>query len=784
MGNSGSSSSNLPSCVDRGVPIEIFNVAYIGSVPVKRGNGADVVQGAVQRLLSLKTKSRPVILMITTVGLYIIDKITGDTLKDLNIRDISFSAVDGDNSKLVSFFESNRVLRLITCHTFHVNKDAFRVCVAVNDAFKILSGEMAAPVAEIGTDTRTLTVIRKKISKEKAIEESLASVQTMDKGNLKESFNGIYFGFCLLSIPKGDVIATESKKRILQQDNIPVNVVIALYDKAIVVEDASDGSAYVINSILDISFIHLNDAKNEAVFILHDPRLDKITAYYFSIDITPPDQPSVRRQVDILQKAQRVFLEEQQKKRALEGGDADTSTSLATEAEQETGIILGTYEASYIGVVPIQDIQGLEVVNKALAIVEKSSKSTQGVFIQVGVDFIRTLDSLSHDTVSTFIIKDISFTTVAGDLQDVFAFIQHNESTNTNFCHLYRAAGERSFDIALAFNEAFKLAAAELKKNDGNPFKASGARYAPEGILFKNQVHRADLVARRAIGAGQYGQVYLAEQMMGSEGGGIVREPRAVKMLRGGASDDDRKDFVIEAETMLNLANPMLVSIVGVVMQQRPWLMVLEYLKYGDLGGVLKGCKTKNIVLTTPEMLHLSNQIAKGMVFMSSCNYIHMDLAARNCLLGENNVVKVADFGLTKKIWPGETCWKSKDLLTLPIKWCAIEALDSRTFSQASDVWSFGVVLWEIFSYGAVPYREEKLPEIQRKVREGLRLAIPANCSRDIYQIMQTCWMKNPDNRPLFKNLDITLSAKFQTYMSEGYTDIRDVGRLASGPAH
>ena len=128
--------------MDRGVPIEMFDVIYIGSVPVKRGAGDDIAREAVNRIVSLKSKIRIITLLVTTVGVYIIDKKTGDTLKEVNILDITFSAVNTENEKLVSFFESNRVLRLITCHSFKLNKNAFELCVAINDSFKILKGEV------------------------------------------------------------------------------------------------------------------------------------------------------------------------------------------------------------------------------------------------------------------------------------------------------------------------------------------------------------------------------------------------------------------------------------------------------------------------------------------------------------------------------------------------------------------------------------------------------------------------------------------------------------------
>lgn len=285
----------------------------------------------------------------------------------------------------------------------------------------------------------------------------------------------------------------------------------------------------------------------------------------------------------------------------------------------------------------------------------------------------------------------------------------------------------------------------------------------PPEHLVSRQVHRVDLRPIKAIGAGQFGQVYLAEQAVADGAGdhGTNATRRAVKMLRGGASDSDRDDFLREAQTMFDLENDHLVRIVGIVIQQKPWLMVLEYLRYGDLRNVLKAVQSKGITLSYYEQLQYCLNVASGMSFIASKRMIHMDLACRNCLVGDNNSVKIADFGITRPLPPDEDVWYSPTVLKLPVKWCAIESLDDRLFSEASDVWAFGVVMWEIASYGRMPYDQLKTQEVQRKVREGLRLEKPANCPDELYDLMQQCWRVNRTDRPNFHSLCSSINASF-----------------------
>ncbi|KAL8190951.1 UNVERIFIED_CONTAM: Vascular endothelial growth factor receptor 1, partial [Gekko kuhli] len=157
--------------------------------------------------------------------------------------------------------------------------------------------------------------------------------------------------------------------------------------------------------------------------------------------------------------------------------------------------------------------------------------------------------------------------------------------------------------------------------------------------------------------------------------------------------------------------------------------------------------------LTMEDLISYSFQVARGMEFLSSQKCIHRDLAARNILLSENNVVKICDFGLARDIYKNPDYVRKGDA-RLPLKWMAPESIFDKIYSTKSDVWSYGVLLWEIFSLGASPYPGIQIDEdFFSKLKEGLRMKAPDSATPEIYQIMLDCWQSNPNERPRFSEL-------------------------------
>jgi serine/threonine protein kinase len=194
----------------------------------------------------------------------------------------------------------------------------------------------------------------------------------------------------------------------------------------------------------------------------------------------------------------------------------------------------------------------------------------------------------------------------------------------------------------------------------------------------------------------------------------------------------------------------------GVSVRRRPWLCIIELMKYGDVLSVVKACKFSTIQITLSEQLRICAQTADGMAHVASNGYVHMDLAARNILVGPGLLCKVADFGLTRKVdRENRDQYVQTEKMKVPMKWMSPESMDNRLWSQKSDVWSFGISMWEIFSYGEVPFAEMRNLDYQTKARgkKGVRLPMPPACNPNVYAVMMRCWDHLASARPTFSDL-------------------------------
>ncbi|XP_006906156.1 muscle, skeletal receptor tyrosine-protein kinase isoform X6 [Pteropus alecto] len=274
----------------------------------------------------------------------------------------------------------------------------------------------------------------------------------------------------------------------------------------------------------------------------------------------------------------------------------------------------------------------------------------------------------------------------------------------------------------------------------------------------------------RDIGEGAFGRVFQARApgLLPSEPFTMV----AVKMLKEEASADMQADFQREAALMAEFDNPNIVKLLGVCAVGKPMCLLFEYMAYGDLNEFLRSmsphtvCSLSHSDLSTraqvsspgppplscAEQLCIARQVAAGMAYLSERKFVHRDLATRNCLVGENMVVKIADFGLSRNIYSADY-YKANENDAIPIRWMPPESIFYNRYTTESDVWAYGVLLWEIFSYGLQPYYGMAHEEVIYYVRDGNILSCPENCPLELYNLMRLCWSQLPADRPSFASI-------------------------------
>ncbi|XP_071836506.1 tyrosine-protein kinase yes-like [Apostichopus japonicus] len=238
------------------------------------------------------------------------------------------------------------------------------------------------------------------------------------------------------------------------------------------------------------------------------------------------------------------------------------------------------------------------------------------------------------------------------------------------------------------------------------------------------------------LGEGSFGEVWKAIWK--------DRVPVAVKSLR--QSSMSTEGFLEEARIMKELRHDKLVPLYGICSTQEPIYIVTELMSKGSLLDYLRKGDGKTSDYKT--LVDIAAQVAFGMSYLEMKNFIHRDLAARNVLVGENNMVKVADFGLARVV--SDQFHQTKEDSPFPIRWTAPEAICKQQFSIKSDVWSFGILLFEVFTRGEVPYAGVQASEIYSKIESGYRLPKPRFCSEKVYKVMGKCWDEDPEMRPTF----------------------------------
>ncbi|XP_019066142.1 high affinity nerve growth factor receptor isoform X1 [Fukomys damarensis] len=287
-----------------------------------------------------------------------------------------------------------------------------------------------------------------------------------------------------------------------------------------------------------------------------------------------------------------------------------------------------------------------------------------------------------------------------------------------------------------------------------------------EGV---RHIKRRDIVLKWELGEGAFGKVFLAEchGLLPEQDKTLV----AVKALKE-VSESARQDFQREAELLTMLQHQHVVRFFGVCTEGRPLLMVFEYMRHGDLNRFLRshGPDAKLLAggedvapgpLGLGQLLAVASQVAAGMVYLASLHFVHRDLATRNCLVGQGLVVKIGDFGMSRDIYSTDY-YRVGGRTMLPIRWMPPESILYRKFTTESDVWSFGVVLWEIFTYGQQPWYQLSNAEAIECITQGRELERPRTCPPEVYAIMRGCWQREPQQRHCIKDVHARLQALAQ----------------------
>ncbi|XP_067412179.1 tyrosine-protein kinase Fes/Fps isoform X7 [Emydura macquarii macquarii] len=255
-------------------------------------------------------------------------------------------------------------------------------------------------------------------------------------------------------------------------------------------------------------------------------------------------------------------------------------------------------------------------------------------------------------------------------------------------------------------------------------------------------LNHEDVLLGERIGRGNFGEVFSARLRADNT-------PVAVKSCRETLPPELKAKFLQEARILKQYSHPNIVRLIGVCTQKQPIYIVMELVQGGDF---LSFLRSEGQQLKVKELLKMAQHAAAGMEYLESKHCIHRDLAARNCLVTEKNSLKISDFGMSRQEEDGIYA-STGGMKQIPVKWTAPEALNYGRYSSESDVWSFGVLLWEAFSLGATPYGSLSNTQTREAVDQGVRLDPPEQCPEEVYRLMQRCWEHEPWKRPSFSTI-------------------------------
>ncbi|XP_043474605.1 tyrosine-protein kinase Fer [Leptopilina heterotoma] len=266
------------------------------------------------------------------------------------------------------------------------------------------------------------------------------------------------------------------------------------------------------------------------------------------------------------------------------------------------------------------------------------------------------------------------------------------------------------------------------------------------------ELNNDDVILLEKIGRGNFGDVYKAQLKS-------CKTEVAVKTCKVTLPDEQKKKFLQEGRILKQYDHPNIVKLIGICVQKQPIMIVMELVPGGSLLTYLKNNKS---TIAQKEQLRMCKDAAAGMRYLESKSCIHRDLAARNCLVGYETIVKISDFGMSRE---EEEYIVSDGMKQIPIKWTAPEALNFGKYTSLCDVWSYGVLMWEIFSKGGSPYHGMSNSQAREQIDKGYRMPAPEGTPDEVYRLMSRCWEYDPENRPHFDQIYSIVETLSQAYL-------------------
>lgn len=761
MNRKPSSSSMDPS--EKGLIGGTYQILYHGSASCKSEAIAGI-KDAQAFLTGIHIQPTPISLELAIDGLYLNDKKNKELQRKIPTVNIYYVHVDASSGTLC-VIENDGKMKHLLCHAFKLvkPKEMHDLVIILGEILKIFSSDLDLPA-----NKKLFVKHCEKTCKDKKEIPMFLS----NKGEKKQKYDTFWINELVVKRNAAEFTAEDGLK--LLQGSTMHNekpVIMTVYDRRITAINKISND--VCSEIACIEFISIKLLVNDTIIVVVGTAINQ-PGHLIVFGVKNPKveapNPSLRRTLFTVW--QDAVAEQKKKLEAME-----TDAFLGKIQTTICCALLGQtpYPKEYK---PNKATDKTDMIKVAFSMFKKDER--KWVSVSVGTEGIVVYDSLKGEEIQRFSQKGIaSHTALTGPLNEaLYGYCIKDPRNGTYFALTLMLDEKLSGQLTAVMDSSAKPAQGLSGADD--PFKAVGGRVPAPKDLFVRQIHRRHLRAVKPIGSGQFGQVYLAMQTV-EKGSSSIEIKRAVKTLKGEVTEAARDEFVHEAEIMLKINHKNCVELIGVACQQRPWLMALEFLEYGDLLLVVKGCAQYKIEMTPAEQLYISWQPACGLAYLASRRLIHMDIAARNCLVGANNLVKISDFGMTKKLAGVNLEYVPTMSIKVPVKWCAIEILEERRFSEASDVWACGVLLWEILSRGMQPYEGILQANMAKYLKQGNRLIAPPLGYLPLYKIAQKCWNEKRSERPKFEAMAADIKKLLSSLMSlNPDLEIRDLANTVA----